>query len=119
MSAHSPFPHLSLAGEENRSERTQRLQNAVEAIGAIVRILWPADLLSGPDPDAVQWTKALVGLHEAEGDLVVTWSDEDHWEKYAAVVELAWRAVGHESGSVLHENADPDDLGLATAQGML
>jgi hypothetical protein len=88
-------------------------------MGAIVRILWPGDLLSGPDPDAVQWRTAVVGLHEAEDDLVVAWSDEDHWEKYAAVVELAWRAVGHESGSVLHENADPNGLGLASTKDML
>ena len=85
MSAHSPFPHLSLAGEENRSERTQRLQNAVEAMGAVLRILWPGDLLSGPDPDAVQWTKALVGLHEAEGDLVVTWSDELDFARFVTL----------------------------------
>jgi hypothetical protein len=79
-------------------------------MSAIARLLWPADEARSRDPGAVRWRGAILSLHEVEDHLYVAWKDEDHWEKYAKVVELAWAAAGHESGRVIHENADVDGL---------
>ena len=105
-------PALSLGGDADRDERTERLVRAYEVMGAVVRILWPAEEARSPDRNAVRWRGAILGLHEVEDHLYVAWKDEDHWEKYAKVVELAWAAAGHESGRVIHENADVEGLPL-------
>ena len=111
-------PALSLGGEENRAERTQRLVKACAVMDAVAGILWPAERTSAQDPAAVRWRGAILSLHEVEDHLYVAWKDEDHWEKYAKVVELAWAAAGHESGRVIHENADVHGLALPTREPM-
>jgi hypothetical protein len=116
MITFSAQPSLSLGGSEHRSERTQRLVRAYEAMGAMARILWPSEEAGPRDPDAVRWREAIVSLHEVEDHLYVAWKDEDHWEKYAKLAELAWAAVGHESGRVIHENADAHGLALTVKQ---
>src|SRR5687767_3675092 len=105
-------PSLSLGGSEDRAERTERLVRAYEAMCAMARILWPAEEAGSRDPDAVRWRGAIVSLHEVEDHLYVAWKDEDHWGKYAKLVELAWAAAGHEGGRVIHENADAHGLAL-------
>jgi hypothetical protein len=104
-------PHMSVHGEEDREARSRRLLQAYDAMNAMVRILWPGDG-THRDPNAVQWRSGLVSLHEAEGRLYVTWRDEDHWDKFGRVVELAWTACGLEGGPVVHENADENGLSL-------
>ena len=116
MITSSAQPSLSLGGSEDRAERTERLVRAYEAMGAMARILWPSEDAVSRDPDAVRWRGAIVSLHEVEDHLYVAWKDEDHWEKYAKLAELAWAAAGHESGRVVHENADADGLALTFEQ---
>ena len=106
-------PALSLGGAENRSARMKRLERAFEVMGAVASVLWPRED-AAREPDAVRWRGAIVSLHEVEDHLYVAWADEDHWEKYAKVAELAWAAAGHESGRVIHENADAEGLNLPT-----
>jgi hypothetical protein len=108
-------PSLSLGGSENRPERTERLVRTYETMCALARILWPSEDDVSRDPDAVRWRGAIVSLHEVEDHLYVAWKDEDHWEKYAKLVELAW-AAAHESGRVMHENADVHGLGLTVEE---
>ena len=103
-------PALSLGGEEDRAERTERLVCAYEVMCALARVLWPAEEARSRDPGAVRWRGAILSLHEVEDHLYVAWKDEDHWEKYAKIVELAWVVAGHEGGRVIHENADVDGL---------
>ena len=104
------LPALSLGGEDDRAARMERLVRSYEVMCAIAGVLWPWDNTGLRDPDAVRWRGAIVSLHEVEDHLYVAWSDEDHWEKYAKVAELAWTAAGHESGRVIHENADAEGL---------
>jgi hypothetical protein len=111
MTAGFAMPHLSLDGEEDREERRRRMLQAFDVMCAVVRILWPGDGTSA-DPDAVRWAGAVLGLHEVEGHLYVAWKDEDHFDTFAKVVELAWTAIGFESGRVIHENADETGLSL-------
>jgi hypothetical protein len=110
-------PHLSLGGDNERDERTRRLHRAFDAMSTLVRMLWPNDGAS-MDPDAVRWRGAVISLHEVEGHLYVSWKDEDHWDKYAKVVELAWAAAGFESGRVVQENADMKGLAIPHAEVM-
>ena len=105
-------PALSLGGEEDRAERTERLVRAYEVMCALARVLWPAEEARSRDAGAVRWRGAILSLHEVEDHLYVAWKDEDHWDKYGKVAELAWAAVGRESGRVVHENADVDGLSL-------
>jgi hypothetical protein len=75
MSAHSPLPHLSVAGGENRQDRTGRLHHAYDAMCAVVRILWPTEETLPSDPNAVRWQGAVLSVQEVEDDLVVVWKD--------------------------------------------
>ena len=111
-------PALSLGGEENRGARTQRLVRACDVMDTLARVLWPSEEARPRDPDAVRWRGAILSLHEVEDHLYVAWKDEDHWDKYAKLVELAWSAVGHESGRVIHENADVHGLALPAGEPM-
>jgi hypothetical protein len=108
------LPALSLGGDENRAERMERLVRAYEVMTAAAGIFWPRDNTGSLDPDAVRWRGAIVSLHEVEDRLYVAWKDEDHWEKYAKLAELAWLAAGPESGRVIHENADVGGLNPKT-----
>jgi hypothetical protein len=117
MSDSISMPHLSLGDSEDREERTKRLLYAFDAMCAVVRVLWPGDAMF-QDPDAVRWNGAILSLHEVEGHLYVAWKDEDHWDKFARVVELAWTAAGFESGRVIHENADENGLALPQSEPM-
>jgi hypothetical protein len=81
-------------------------------MGAVAHLLWPQDEVALRDPNTVRWQGAIVSLHVVEDHLYVAWKDEDHWDKFGKVAELAWYAVGHEGGRVLHENADTDGLEL-------
>ena len=112
MITSSAQPSMSLGGSEDRAERTERLVRAYDVMDAMARILWPSEESGSRDPGAVRWRGAIVSLHEVEDHLYVAWKDEDHWEKYAKLVELAWSAAGHESGGVVHENADAHGLAL-------
>ena len=116
MTTSLTLPALSLGGDENRAERAERLTRAFEAMGEVAAVLWPRDAGGSRDPDAVRWRGAIVSLHEVEDHLYVAWKDEDHWDKFAKVAELAWAAMGHESGRVVHENADVDGLALPHEQ---
>ena len=111
-------PALSLGGEEKRAERTQRLLRAREVMETLAGILWPSEETRLRDPAAVRWRGAILSLHEVEDHLYVAWKDEDHWDKYAKLVELAWSAVGHEGGRVIHENADVHGLALPVDEPM-
>ena len=111
MTASLTLPALSLGGDDNREERAERLARAFDLMCDVAALLWPGDG-SSRDPDAVRWRGAIVSLHEVEDHLYVAWKDEDHWDKFGKVAELAWAAVGHESGRVVHENADVDGLTL-------
>jgi hypothetical protein len=117
MIAASCVPHLSLGGDDDRDERTHRLRRALDCMSALMRTLWPNDNAS-MDTDAVCWRGAVVSLHEVEGHLYVSWKDEDHWDKYAKVAELAWAAAGFESGRVIHENADVNGLAIPHTEPM-
>ena len=116
MTTSLTLPALSLGGDENRAERMERLVKAYELMAAAAGLLWPWENTASRDPDAVRWRGAIVSLHEVEDHLYVSWKDEDHWEKYAKLAELAWLAAGHESGRVIHENADPDGLNPMTEE---
>jgi hypothetical protein len=109
---------MSLGGGEERPERIGRLFRAYDTMAAVVRVLWPGEDVAVPDLFAVQWRGAIVSLHEVEDHLYVAWKDEDHWEKYSKVVELAWNAAGCESGRVIHENADVNGLKLPIDEPM-
>jgi hypothetical protein len=117
MTTSLTLPALSLGGDEDRAERAERLTQAYEAMCRVADVLWP-DRTDARDPDAVRWPGSIVSLHEVEDHLYVAWKDEDHWDKYAKVAELAWAAVGHESGLVVHENADIDGLPLPAARSL-
>jgi hypothetical protein len=117
MSDTISMPHLSIGGSEERQVRTRRLLYAFDAMSAVVRVLWPGDAMIR-DPEAVRWNGAVLSLHEAEGHLYVAWKDEDHWDKFVRVVELAWNAAGFESGRVIHENADQNGLALLQSETM-
>jgi hypothetical protein len=110
MTTSLALPALSLGGEENRAARMERLVRAYEVMSTVAGVLWPWDNTGSRDADAVRWRGAIVSLHEVEDHLYVAWKDEDHWEKYAKLAELAWTAAGHESGWVIHENADPEGV---------
>ena len=112
MTASLLLPAMSLGGQENRSQRVERLVRTYEVMSAAARVLWPWDDAACGDEDAVRWRGAVVSLHEVEDHLYVAWKDEDHWEKYGKLAELAWTAAGHESGRVIHENADAEGLNL-------
>ena len=116
MTTSLSLPALSLGGDENRAERMERLVRAYEVMAAAAGILWPWDHAGSRDPDAVRWRGAIVSLHEVEDHLYVAWKDEDHWEKFAKLTELAWLAAGHESGRVIHENANADGLNPLTPE---
>jgi hypothetical protein len=105
-------PYFSVDGDQDRAARLARLFHAYDAMCAAVRVLWPEEEAPRSDPNAVRWAGAVVRVAERDDDLWVSWKDEDHWAKYAAVVEIAWRAAGHESGRVLHENGDPEGIAL-------
>lgn len=118
MTTSLALPALSLGGEENRAVRMERLVRAFEVMCTVAATLWPWEETGSRDPDAVRWRGAIVSLHEVEDHLYVAWIDEDHWEKYAKIAELAWAAAGHESGRVIHENADADGLNLPTRHAL-
>ena len=105
-------PRLSVEGNEDKEERMSRLRRAFDTMCALVRVLWPGDGALARDRHAVCWNGALVSLHEDEDHLYAAWKDEDHWDKYAKVVELAWNTAGFESGRVIHDNADQKGLKL-------
>jgi hypothetical protein len=44
--------------------------------------------------------------------------DEDHFDTFAKVVELAGTALGFESGRVIHENADETGLSVPQTEPM-
>jgi hypothetical protein len=111
------MPHLSLGDDDERDERIKRLLHAFAVMCGVVRVVWPGDDMIR-DPDAVRWDGAVLRLHEVQGRLYVAWKDEDHWDKYAKVVELAWSAAGFESGQVIHENADENGLTLPQDEPM-
>ena len=112
MTTSLTLPALSLGGDENRAARAERLTRAYETMCEVAAALWPREAAGSRDPDAVRWRGAIVSLHEVEDHLYVAWKDEDHWHRFGKVAELAWAAVGHESGRVVHENADVDGLAL-------
>jgi hypothetical protein len=118
MTDRSEMPALTLEGDEDRLERNGRLLRAYDTMCAVVRVLWPGEDAGASDLRAVRWKGALIGLHECEGHLHVAWKDEDHFGRYAKVVELGWNAAGDETGQVIHENADADGLELATEKPM-
>jgi uncharacterized protein YndB with AHSA1/START domain len=107
----SPLPYTSIFGSENLRERITRVREAFGTMSEVVGLVWPQDG-SPDDPNAVSWSGAIVSLHEANNRLVVTWKDEDHFEKYRNVPQLVWAAVVEEDDPVDHENADPDGLQL-------
>jgi hypothetical protein len=116
LSTLEQVPRLSVEGYEDKEERMSRLRLAFDTMCALVRVLWPGEAALARDPRAVCWDGALVSLSEDQGHLCVAWKDEDHWEKYAKVVELAWNAAGFESGRIIHDNADPKGLKLPQAE---
>ena len=111
-------PELEIVGEEDRAERMARLLRALDVMGSIVRIAWPDEDSTVTDPDAVRWRGAFDRLCQEGGHLHVAWKDEDHWDKYAKVVELAWNAIGCEGGCVIHHNTDPQGLKLPRTELM-
>lgn len=94
-------PQLSVVGEAD-PERIERLRAAYEMMSEIATIVWP---------DRPNWRGAIVGLSDADDVLSVTWRDEDDFDLFAPVAELAW-AGACEGSYVRHENADPDGLRL-------
>ena len=106
MNSGALYPHLSLAGDDDRQHRTARLFRAYDVMCALVRIVWPAEAILEAGPDGAGWEGAIVSMYEADGHLTVTWRDEDDYEKFEKVADLGWTAVGQEGTTVTHENAD-------------
>ena len=101
MTGNARVPHLSLTGDDDHPDRTARLLRAYDAMGALVRIVWPTGSAR------VNWEGAIVSMHESDGHLTVTWRDEDDYEQFDKIADLGWIAVGEEGTTVTHENADP------------
>jgi hypothetical protein len=78
-------------------------------MSAVVRVVRPGDGTSR-DPDAVAWVGAVRRLRELNGQLSVTWRDEDHLDKFRLVAELAWAGLCESGRPVIHVNADPGGL---------